>query len=801
MAKVALTLADVLDAATRPGVLYERLENNRVRCYACGHRCVIFDGQRGVCKVRLNRGGVLYVPWGYVAALQVDPIEKKPFFHAWPGARTLSFGMLGCDLHCSYCFPGDTWVVTDRGPVPLEELFQATPHRERWPDAEIAYPTDLRAVTSAGRWRKVRAIFQHFYRGPLVVLRPYYLPEVRCTPDHRIYATDDVNAPPRPVYAKDLTPRHYVAIPRRYAFSTPQVIDVARILGSSIVTYRIPWKLTAAERQMIAEATAQGKTSRQIGDILGRNPSYIRHVRRKLSRGHGGDTRSGGPILKDGMFRFPNERRPGIPASIPLDTEMARLLGYYCAEGSVSRSSGRPNSWVLHFSLALHETDLAERIRQTLARYLGVQAYLTRCATTLRVSVGKASVARLFQALAGGKAREKRVPELLMDAPRPVIQAFLEALVEGDGHRYPNGKISVTTVSQALAYGIAWLVLKLGYCPSIYAIERPTRGTVMGRPVRQAPRQFTVVWYETSGSHRKIIETNEFYLIPLRDVGSVDYEGPVYNMEVEEEHNYLAHFLLVSNCQNWVTSQALRDPVAGVPPETVSPEEMVRLAERYDCRVVVSTYNEPLITSEWAVDVFRVAKARGLRTAYVSNGNATREVLEYLRPWVDLYKVDLKSFRDRNYRKLGGRLDSVLDTIRMLVEMGFWVEVVTLVVPGFNDSDEELRDIARFLVSVSPDIPWHVTAFHKDYKMTDPDNTPPETLIRAARIGYEEGLRYVYAGNLPGMVDGYEDTYCPTCHRAVIRRYGFQVLAYRLVNGRCPDCQTPIPGRWDGGTG
>jgi pyruvate formate lyase activating enzyme len=101
MAKVALTLADVLDAATRPGVLYERLENNRVRCYACGHRCVIFDGQRGVCKVRLNRGGVLYVPWGYVAALQVDPIEKKPFFHAWPGARTLSFGMLGCDLHCT----------------------------------------------------------------------------------------------------------------------------------------------------------------------------------------------------------------------------------------------------------------------------------------------------------------------------------------------------------------------------------------------------------------------------------------------------------------------------------------------------------------------------------------------------------------------------------------------------------------------------------------------------------------------------------------------------------------------------
>ncbi len=797
MAKVALTLADVLDAATRPGVLYERLENNRVRCYACGHRCVIFDGQRGVCKVRFNQGGVLYVPWGYVAALQVDPIEKKPFFHAWPGARALSFGMLGCDLHCSYCFPGDTCVVTQRGPVRLEDLFQGTSRRERMPDAEIAYPENLLAVASSGNFRKVRAIFRHPYRGPMVVLKPYYLPELRCTPDHRIYATDDVHIPPRPVYAKDLTPRHYVAIPRRFAFSSPQVVDVARTLGAYRAVYRIPWKLTPEERRLIFESTDRGETSRQIGMRLNRSPSYIRHVRSKMTRGLGDDVRSGGPIVEGDTLRFPKEHRPGIPLHIPLDVEMARLLGYYCAEGSVTRGSRRPNSVVLHFSFAPHERHLAKKVRDALGRCLGLKAAVIQCPTSLRVSVGKVSAALLFQALAGGKAREKRVPEILFDAPRPVVEAFLQAFVEGDGHRYPNGKVSVTTVSPALAYGIAWLALKLGYFPSIYSTPRPPEGTVFGRPVRLANTQFTVVWYEDRGVRRKIIETNDYYLIPLRDVTQTEYEGFVYNMEVEEEHTYLAGFLTVSNCQNWVTSQALRDPVAGVSPEAITPEEMIQLADRHDCRVVVSTYNEPLITSEWAVDIFRLAKQRGLRTGYVSNGNATREVLEFLRPWTDLYKIDLKSFRDRNYRKLGGRLDSVLETIRMTVEMGFWVEVVTLIVPGFNDSDEELRDIARFLVSVSPDIPWHVTAFHKDYKMTDPDNTPPETLIRAARIGYEEGLRYVYAGNLPGMVDGYEDTYCPKCHRAVIRRYGFQVLAYRLVDGRCPDCQTPIPGRWN----
>jgi pyruvate formate lyase activating enzyme len=211
---------------------------------------------------------------------------------------------------------------------------------------------------------------------------------------------------------------------------------------------------------------------------------------------------------------------------------------------------------------------------------------------------------------------------------------------------------------------------------------------------------------------------------------------------------------------------------------------------------MTSTYNEPLITSEWAVEIFREAKAAGLVCSYVSNGNATPEVLDYIQPFVSLYKVDLKSFRDRHYRELGGTLERVLWTIRALHERGFWVEVVTLTVPGFNDSDEELREIARFLVSVSPDIPWHVTAFHPDYKMTDPENTGVATLLRAAEIGVAEGLRFVYAGNLPGRVGNWENTYCPGCSALLIERYGFRVLANRIPQGRCPDCARTIPGFW-----
>ena len=250
-------------------------------------------------------------------------------------------------------------------------------------------------------------------------------------------------------------------------------------------------------------------------------------------------------------------------------------------------------------------------------------------------------------------------------------------------------------------------------------------------------------------------------------------------------------------CQNWVTSQSLRDNDAVAAPRFCTAEQIVQLAVEQRTPVIVSTYNEPLITSEWAVEVFRRARPHGIVCGYVSNGNATPEVLAYLRPYVDLYKVDLKCFNDRNYRKLGGILQNVLDTIRLLKEMGFWVEVVTLIVPTFNDSDDELKQIAGFLASVSPDIPWHCTAFHPDSKMTDPPPTPPDTLLRAYDIGRAAGLRFVYPGNLAGCVGDRENTFCPNCRELLIRRRGFHVAENRMNGDRCPACGVVIPGVWE----
>ena len=250
-------------------------------------------------------------------------------------------------------------------------------------------------------------------------------------------------------------------------------------------------------------------------------------------------------------------------------------------------------------------------------------------------------------------------------------------------------------------------------------------------------------------------------------------------------------------CQNWVTSQALRDPDAAVPPRDTTPESLVQDALRQGAQVVVSTYNEPLITVEWAVEVFTKARQQGLVTGFVSNGNGTDRVLEYLRPVIDLYKVDLKSFDDKHYRELGGRLQPILDTIAWLHASGVWVEIVTLLIPGFNDSDRELRGLTDFLAGVSPDIPWHITAFHQDYRMLDAVNTTPAMLQRAAGIGRAAGLRFVYAGNLPGRVGGLEDTCCHACGERLVARYGYLIKDYRVSGrGTCPACDTPVPGRW-----
>lgn len=253
-----------------------------------------------------------------------------------------------------------------------------------------------------------------------------------------------------------------------------------------------------------------------------------------------------------------------------------------------------------------------------------------------------------------------------------------------------------------------------------------------------------------------------------------------------------------SFCQNWVSSQVLRDPEAVASVSAVSPEQIVELARQYGASTLASTYNEPLITSDWSAEIFRLARPAGFHCAYVSNGNANARVLDFLRTWVDLYKIDLKCYNDHNYRRLGTPLKNVLDSIVQVKERGIWLEVLTLVVPGFNDDPSELKQIARFVASVSTDIPWHVTAYHDSYKSQGRGRTQAKSLIAAASCGREQGLKFVYAGNIPSHVGDFENTRCPSCSELLIERQGYWISVNRLSgSGKCPRCGTAVAGVWE----
>ena len=248
------------------------------------------------------------------------------------------------------------------------------------------------------------------------------------------------------------------------------------------------------------------------------------------------------------------------------------------------------------------------------------------------------------------------------------------------------------------------------------------------------------------------------------------------------------------HCQNSSISQMPRDQkrIAG---EELPPPTIVSLAREYNCKSISYTYTEPTIYLEYAYDTSRLARDVSLANVFVTNGYTTPEALTAIGPYLDAANIDLKSFSETFYRTVcGAHLQPVLDTITLYHRLGIWIEITTLIIPTRNDSDDELREIARFIKSLDERIPWHITAFHPTYRLTDQKRTPVRALIRAREIGLSEGLRYVYQGNVPGE-EG-ENTFCYNCKKLLIQRLGFTVTENRIQDGTCPHCKAPIDGRW-----
>jgi pyruvate formate lyase activating enzyme len=247
-------------------------------------------------------------------------------------------------------------------------------------------------------------------------------------------------------------------------------------------------------------------------------------------------------------------------------------------------------------------------------------------------------------------------------------------------------------------------------------------------------------------------------------------------------------------CQNWQISQVREAHDLGLQPHAVRVEDVVSHARLTRCRSISYTYSEPTIFFEFAFEISQSARKERLASVFVTNGYMTGEMLSLMNGFLDAANVDLKSFRNEYYKKIcKGRLSPVLDSIRNMKKAGIWIEVTTLIVPGLNDSEEEIKDIAEFLAGVDNGIPWHVSRFHPQYRMEERAATPFGILNRAYEIGREAGLQYVYIGNVPGRGS---DTKCPKCGMLLLQRSGFSVLKNEIRDGKCPKCGKEIAGRW-----
>ena len=338
---------------------------------------------------------------------------------------------------------------------------------------------------------------------------------------------------------------------------------------------------------------------------------------------------------------------------------------------------------------------------------------------------------------------------------------------------------------------------------ALYCKIAPGRRGACGVRVNVAETLYTLVYDRVVARHIDPIEKKPFFhFLP----GTASYSIATVGCNFRCLH-----------CQNYEISQqpkrkeppirtledgdpqvlclSLRDAEARIPGESVTPEQIVAAARQSDCRSIAYTYTEPTIFFELAYDTARLATSEGLANVFVTNGYITEEALDTLAPYLGAANIDLKSFDDSAHKRMtGARLQPVLDGIRAYRRRGIWVEVTTLIIPGHNDSEQELHRIAAFIASVSPEIPWHVTQFYPAYRLLDRAPTPVATLRRAREIGYEAGLQYVYEGNVPG--EGGENTYCHACAAPLIRRYGLDLLTNSMHDGRCPECQAHIPGVW-----
>jgi len=735
----------------KEAILYKKLKNKKVQCRTCAHFCVLRPKERGKCGVRENIGGKLYaLNYQKLIALHADPIEKKPFYHFMPASYSLSLATVGCNFACKNCFLPETLVICQQqGPIAIEKIFNSGADlRLKEHGAQVIKINPHRAITHKGAFQKIIHAFKHPFEGEIYRIKPRYTPEITCTPSHPFFVIKKSSQGIKKIKAKDLGKDCYLLIPKNYSFPKKGfILDIKEIL------------LRSLEKKY------------GIKDIA----------------------------LKEKMvfIKFDNKKEH-LSRFIRLDNNLARLLSYYCAKGYVSKLK---NSRILIFSFGKKEQKRVEETKNLLKKIFGINASIKKEKTKLSVQTKRASLAFFFKLLCGKNAPNKKIPFVLNQAPKNIVFEFLKGYLECNGRAKKDNFIVINTASKKLALGIYWLWLKMGFLPSFYEQHPKIKNRTTNQP------SLYYLKLKAQGLKNKFLfsnkkikldpknrknpnpsENNKYWLVPIVKISKENYSGWVYNIEVEKDHSYLANFISVGNCQNYDISQSYKG-AKKIPGKKTPPKEIVESALKNKLPSIAYTYVEPTIFLEYALEIMKLAKEKGIKNVWVSNGFLSQESAKLIIPYLDAINIDIKSFSDSFYQSIcQGRLKPVLETARLMKGSGVWVEITTLIIPTLSDSPKMLKRLAHWISkNLGPETPWHISQFSGtiSWKLQDLPDTPFEALKTAYKIGKKSGLKYVYTGNVPNLPT--EDTFCPKCNTLCIDRTGYLVQRYDK-NGKCPKC-------------
>ncbi|MBM3199299.1 AmmeMemoRadiSam system radical SAM enzyme [Candidatus Woesearchaeota archaeon] len=796
-------------------LFYKQLNAKNVQCELCPQNCVILPDNYGKCRARKNIKGKLYsMVYAKPVSVATDPIEKKPLFHFLPGTKTFSLGTTGCNLHCEFCFTPDTIIPTEKGILTLKEIFEKGSNEKPYLNGKVRRINNPVTTTHKGNAKEVMYAFEHQYEGELVSIKPYYSPEIKCTPNHKFFTTKCPSSENlSKTRADSITKEDYLAIPKTRTFSNLKEIKTKNVLEhyTKIKIKKGNKKVSKSLIEDIIRMKQRGATSKEIGYKFELHPVYIRRIFAKI-RKYGKKSlffKENRLIEKNGYIKFLKGQGKGIPSKISVNDNLAKLLGYFVSEGHVTPCKNRPNSYCAIFSFGKHEENQIKETESLLKRIFKVNPSVRIRKTTVTVECHQAPVALFFKSLCGHGAKNKKVPWVINKSSKEIIQTFLQAYVEGNGWTKEDTIISTNTVSKELALGIYSLFLKLGFLPSFYTWKPIKKKKIENRIVNQSTLYYVKIQAEKfrrkflnkkckpnkqSMKSVKFIENRDYYFLPIYKISKEKYKGPVYNIEVKDDHSYLANFIAVSNCQNWQISQSYPEDTPSV---SVAPEEVVENALNEGCPSISYTYNEPTIFFEYVLDIAKKAKYQGLKNITVSNGFINPEPAKMLYKYIDATNVDLKSFTEEYYKRFCfARLQPVLETLKLLKEMGVWIELTTLIIPGLNDDMKMIKGMCEWVnKELGPCYPLHLSRFHPCYNMKDKPPTPFETLKKAYQTAKKAGLHYVYVGNVPE--EGYNHTFCPRCEEALIKRNSFFNVTYNKIRAnKCYKCGLKIEGVW-----